>query len=333
MQPSPVSPAATADQNAEHQQQEPDRSATPPPPPPKDIYDTLASTLAHPMDAEQYYQCVLRELQANHATLQGGRQAKGGDNEWGPENDLLWEDTGEGMMDTFLEAAATTYPRPAGDTRHGLHALLACHSLKHHQTITLHPLDHNQDRWTPEDDATTAITIQQDPENLAAIHLTWNDPAPHPPSSPTLQDVFATINAELQEGKAPQQRDDEMPQAPPSPTAQERPHQGLLAHSITKMDLPPQHRTTPDRNRFQSLPGEWANHNGTLRWDQITLATGHPPLLNHRTQQHLGTIAGPPPAPPHHPRRCRHRTIRGRPHNSSLCPCRPHTPHKHNRHP
>ena len=72
MQPRPVSPAATADQNVEHQQQEPGRAATPPPPPPppKDIYATLASTLAHPMDAEQYYQCVHRELPANHATLQ-----------------------------------------------------------------------------------------------------------------------------------------------------------------------------------------------------------------------------------------------------------------------
>ena len=28
------------------------------------------------MDAEQYYQCVLRELPANHATLEGWRQAK-----------------------------------------------------------------------------------------------------------------------------------------------------------------------------------------------------------------------------------------------------------------
>ena len=71
--------------------------------PRKDIYATLASTLAHPMDAEQYYQCVNRELPANHATLQGWRQEEGGDKEWGPEDDLLWEDT----MDTFLEEAAS----------------------------------------------------------------------------------------------------------------------------------------------------------------------------------------------------------------------------------
>ena len=72
MQPRPISPAASADQNAEHQQREPDRAAMPPPPPPpKDIYATLASTLIQTMDAEQYYQCVHRELPANHATLQG----------------------------------------------------------------------------------------------------------------------------------------------------------------------------------------------------------------------------------------------------------------------
>ena len=57
MRPRSISPVPTADQNAEQQQQEPDRAATPPPPPPpKDIFATLASTLAHPMDAEQYYQ-------------------------------------------------------------------------------------------------------------------------------------------------------------------------------------------------------------------------------------------------------------------------------------
>ena len=36
------------------------------------------------------------------------------------------------------------------------------------------------------------------------------------------------------------------------------------------MELPPQHRTTPDRNGFRDLPREWAVHNGTLRWDEIT---------------------------------------------------------------
>ena len=174
VQPNPLSPAATADRNAEHQRKEPDRTATPPPlPPPKGkVYATLASTLPHHMDTEQYYQCVLRELPANHATLKGWRQAKGDDNEWGPEDDLLWEDTWEGTMDTFLEGEATTYPHPPGDTRHGLHSLLAFHSWKHHHTITLKPLDHNPHRWTPEDDATTAITIQQDPSNPAGYPLT-----------------------------------------------------------------------------------------------------------------------------------------------------------------
>ena len=147
MQRRPVSPAATAEQNAEHQQQEPDHAATPPSrPPQKDIYATLASTLAHPMDGEQYHQCVLRELPENHAILQGWRQGKGGDNESGPEDDLFWEDTWEGTMDTFLEAAATTHPRSPGDTRHGPHALLAFYSCKHHHTITLPALDHNRHR-------------------------------------------------------------------------------------------------------------------------------------------------------------------------------------------
>ena len=109
------------------------------PPPRKDIYTTLAGTLPHPMDAEQYYQSVHRELPTDHTTLQGWRLERGEDNEWGTEDDLLWEDTWKGTMDTFLEAAAVTYPRPPGDTRHGLHALLAYHSCKHRNTITLHP--------------------------------------------------------------------------------------------------------------------------------------------------------------------------------------------------
>ena len=97
------------------------------PPPPKDIYTTLAGTLA-PMDAEQYYQSIQRDLLTDHAALQGWKQEKRNDNEWGTEEDLLWEDTWKGTMDAFLEAAAETYPRPPGDTRHGLHALIAFHS-------------------------------------------------------------------------------------------------------------------------------------------------------------------------------------------------------------
>ena len=173
MQTHPESPAATADENGEHQQKESNRATTPPAlPPPKDIYATLASTLAEAMDAEQDYQFVLRELPANQRTLQVWRQTKGGDNEWGPEDDLLWEDTWDGTMDIFLEAAATTYPRPPGEARHGLHALLGFHSWKNQHNVTLHPLDHNPRQWTPEDNTTTTITIQQDPENPKGYHLT-----------------------------------------------------------------------------------------------------------------------------------------------------------------
>ena len=88
------------------------------------------------------------------------------------EEDLLWEDTRKGTMDAFLEAAAETYPRPPGDTRHGLHTLLAFHSWKHRHTITLHPLNHNPHRWTPEDAATAAITIRQNSENPEEYHIT-----------------------------------------------------------------------------------------------------------------------------------------------------------------
>ena len=222
------------------------------------------------MDAEQYYQSIQRDLPEDHATLQGWKQEKRNDNEWGTEEDLLWEDTWKSTTDAFLEAAAETYPRPPGDTRHGLHALLAFHSWKHRHTITLHPLDHNPHRWTPEDDATAAITVQQSPENPEEYHITWNDPAPHPPASPTLPDVFATISAELQEAKGPQQLDKEMPQAPSPPTTQGQPRTEPPTQPITTMELPPQHRTTLDRNGFRDLPREWAVHNGTLRWDEIT---------------------------------------------------------------
>ena len=225
------------------------------------------------MDAEQYYQSVQQDLPAHHATLQEWKQEKGNDNEWCTEEDLLWEDTWKGTTDAFLEAVAETYPRPLGDTRHGLHALLAFHSWKDRHIITLHPLNHNPHRLTPEDNATAAMTIQQDLENPEEYLITWNDPAPHPPASPTLPDVFATISAELQEAKARQQADDEMPQSPSPPTTQESPRTEPLTHPITTMELPPEHRTTLDRNGFRNLPREWAVHNGTVRWDEITEPT------------------------------------------------------------
>ena len=49
-----------------------------------------------------------------------------------------------------------------------------------------------------------------------------------------------------------------------------RPRTEPPTHPITTMGLPQQHRTTPDRNGFRDLPREWAVHNGTLRWDEIT---------------------------------------------------------------
>ena len=61
-----------------------------------------------------------------------------------------------------------------------------------------------------------------------------------------------------------------MPQAPSPSTTQDQPRTEPLTHPITTMELPPQHRTTPDRNGFRDLPREWAVHNGTLRWDEIT---------------------------------------------------------------
>ena len=61
-----------------------------------------------------------------------------------------------------------------------------------------------------------------------------------------------------------------MPQAASPPTTQESPRTEPLTHPITTMDLPPPHRTTPDRNGFRDLPREWAVRNGTLRLDKIT---------------------------------------------------------------
>ena len=77
-----ISPASTAEQKVEHQRKEPNKTATlPPPHPPNDIYATLAGNLARPMDAEQYYQSVQRDLPADHPTLQGWKQETGNDNE------------------------------------------------------------------------------------------------------------------------------------------------------------------------------------------------------------------------------------------------------------
>ena len=125
------------------------------------------------------------------------------------------------------------------------------------------PLNHKPHRWTPDDDAGAAITIRQDRKNPAGYHLIWNDPAPHRPASPTLQDVFATTSAELQEAKAPQQPDDEMPQSilpshrtgTPPPRAPHRPHHqnGALPttphHPRTlQVSRPPARSVNPQRH-------------------------------------------------------------------------------------
>ena len=57
-----------------------------------------------------------------------------------------------------------------------------------------------------------------------------------------------------------------MLQPRPLPTRQKRIHQERLTHPITRMKLPPQHCTTPDRNERSDLPREWTVHKGTLRW-------------------------------------------------------------------
>ena len=66
------------------------------------------------MDAEQYYQSIQGDLPQDHATLQGWKQEKRNDNEWGTEEDLLWEDTSKGTLDAFLEAAAIPTPANSG---------------------------------------------------------------------------------------------------------------------------------------------------------------------------------------------------------------------------
>ena len=130
---------------------------------------------------------------------------------------------------------------------------------------------HGED-WTQLDVGEELVMLHelQGGPNPEEYHITWNGPAPHPPASPILPDVFATVSAELQEAEAPQQLDDEMPQAPSPPTRQEKPRTEPLTHPITTMELPPQQRTTPHRNGFRDLPREWAVHNGTIRRDEIT---------------------------------------------------------------
>ena len=282
------------------------RRHAPTAPPPKDIYATLAGTLA-PMDAEQYYQSMQRDLPADHATLQGRKQEKRNDNEWGTEEDLLWEDTWKGTMDAFLEAAAETYPRQPGNTRHGLHALLAFHSWKHRHTITLHPLDHNPHRWTPEDDAIAAITIQQNSENPVEYHITWNDPAPHLPAPPhpprrlryhqeAGSESLTTNGRRHAPGTISTNHTGKPPHRAPHPphhhngappTAPHHPGPQRVSEPATGLGSPQRH--TPMRQ----------NHTG---------APGHPPPLDHRAHHHLDTTNGPPPPPPHRPTGCHHHT-------------------------
>ena len=111
MQPYPMSPDDTEDHHEEQQQKGPACTATPPPlPPPRDIYATVASTLAQPMYSKQYHQQVLQELSATHLTIQGWTQ--GGDSESGPKDDFLWEDT-YGTLDAFLGSRSLKLSQPA----------------------------------------------------------------------------------------------------------------------------------------------------------------------------------------------------------------------------
>ena len=89
---SPTTPCYHAPYPRVHRRPEHGTPAPTAPPPPKDIYATLASTLA-PMDAKQYYQSIQRDLPEDHGTLQGWKQERRNDNEWGTEEDLLLEDT------------------------------------------------------------------------------------------------------------------------------------------------------------------------------------------------------------------------------------------------
>ena len=127
-------------------------------------------------------------------TLQRWTQEKGGTHEWGPEISILWEDTCGTIR--LSEGGSLNLPAPDPHTRHGLHTDLVFHSWKHQHAVTLHPLDHNPQRRTPEDHAATTITIQQDRESLAGYHLTWTEPAPQPATWLTLHNVSApTVQA------------------------------------------------------------------------------------------------------------------------------------------
>ena len=126
-------------------------------------------------------------------------------------------------MDAFLEATAKTYPRPPGNTRHGLHALLAFHSWKHATpspstpSTTIHTDGYL--KTTPPSPSPYSKTPRAQRSTIQPGTLRH----PTPPASPILPDIFAAISAELQEARARQQTDDQMPQALSPTTTKQSP--------------------------------------------------------------------------------------------------------------
>ena len=230
-------------------------------------------------------------------------------------------------MDTFLEAAATTFPGRPRDTRHG-----STHSLHSTAGNTTTPsLSTSSTRirtdWTPEDNATTAITIQQDPKKPSGYHLNWNAPATAtPPASPPCRTSWPPSEHNYKKRKPhnnqttrcfrhrPHQPHRSAPTKSPSPTPS------------PKRSSP--HNTAPPRTAtgFGNTAGIGSPQRQALVGRNHTRAPGHPPALNHRIHQYLGTTGRPPPPPPHHPRKCRHHTNGARLPKGSPRPRHPHTP-------
>ena len=326
MTPRSISPASTADQNAEHQRKEPDHAATPQPSPPQKGH--LRHTGRHPSPHGRR-----AVLPVHPPRPPGGPRVPPGVEAGEKERQRVGHG-GRPSLGRQLERHHGRLPGsgsrnllpPARNTRHGLHALPAFHSWKNRHTITLHPLDHNPHRWTPEADATATITIQQNPENPEEYHITRNDPAPIPPP-PQPSQTSSPPSAQNCRKRKPNNK--WMKRCPRHHRHQ--PHRKTPAQSPSPTPSPQwssPHSTAPPQTAtgFATCHGNGRSTTAHSDGTKSHQGSHHRLPLDHRTHHHLDTTNRPQPPPPHCPRGCHHHTNVGRPYESSPHPRRSHTP-------
>ena len=295
MPPRSISPASTADQNAEHKREEPEpaRAATPPapPPPPK---GHLRHTGQHPSP----HGC--RAVLPVHPTRPPGGPRDPPGVQAGEQERQRVGHGGRPSLGRHLERHQGRLP---GSSSRNLPPPARGHQARpprppsvpqletppHHHPPPPPPQSH---QWTPEDDATAAITVQQSPENPEEYHITWNDPAPHPPASLTLPDVFGPSAQNCRRRKPHNNQTKRCPRHHPHQPHKKAPAQSPSPTTSPQWSSP--HSTAPPRT---------ATGFGTCHGNGRSTTTHSDGTKSHRGSRPSASTRSPSPPPPGHYRR------------------------------